>query len=54
MAFGLGRLRWSPEQFWAATPREISAALQAYQSRAGAPTPPRHALDRLMAIYPDA
>lgn len=55
MAFGLGRLRWPPEQFWAATPREIAAALQAYQYMAstGAEPPPRGVLARLMAAYPD-
>ena len=27
MAFGLGRLRWAPDAFWAASPREIIAAI---------------------------
>ncbi|WP_281270124.1 phage tail assembly chaperone [Bosea caraganae] len=53
MAFGLGRLRWPPEQFWAATPREIAAALQAFQPQAGAEAPSRSALAGLMAAHPD-
>jgi uncharacterized phage protein (TIGR02216 family) len=53
MAFGLGRLRWPPGQFWAATPREIAAALQAFQPQAAAEAPPRSALAGLMAAHPD-
>lgn len=53
MAFGLGRLRWPPEQFWEATPREIAAALQAFQPQAGAEAPSRSALAELMAAHPD-
>jgi uncharacterized phage protein (TIGR02216 family) len=54
MAFGLGRLRWTPEAFWAATPREIAAALNAHQ-RAGSPGPTdRAALAALIAAHPDA
>jgi len=52
MAFGLGRLGWPPDQFWAATPREIAAALQAHRRREGRPTD-RAGLDALMAAYPD-
>ncbi|MFP5075728.1 rcc01693 family protein [Rhizobium sp. YIM 134829] len=47
---GLGRLRLSPDQFWAMTPRELTAAL----------TPPctssalrRGDLAALMAAFPD-
>ncbi|CAH1652791.1 conserved hypothetical protein [Hyphomicrobiales bacterium] len=53
MAFGLGRLAWPPEQFWAATPREIAAALQAHRGARGIAVD-RAALDALMAAYPDA
>ncbi len=44
MAFGLGVLRWPPETFWRATPRELAAAagLQA------ASAPDVEALRRLM------
>ncbi len=49
MALGLSTLRWRPRDFWAATPRELAAAL---------PRPPasldRHALDRLIAAHPDS
>jgi uncharacterized phage protein (TIGR02216 family) len=53
MSFGLGRLGWTPENFWAATPREIAAALQAHR-RAVAKAPERAALARLMAAHPDS
>ena len=52
MAFGLGRLAWPPEQFWAATPREIAAALQAHRDPTTGVTD-RAALSALMAAYPD-
>lgn len=54
MAFGLGRLGWPPEAFWAATPREIRAALRAHQRTDGDTAPPREALHALMAAHPDA
>lgn len=55
MAFGLGRLRWSPDRFWAATPRELAAALDGALGRsAGPPAIGREALQRLMRAYPDA
>lgn len=56
MAFGLGRLGWPPDVFWAATPREIGAALRAHQAEAGlSHTPPeRAALMALMRAHPDA
>lgn len=53
MAFGLGRLAWAPEQFWAATPREIAAALRAHGGAGSEPTK-RSTLSALMAAYPDA
>jgi uncharacterized phage protein (TIGR02216 family) len=52
MAFGLGRLRLAPRDFWAMTPRELAAAAEG----TGGPrlTPPeRTTLDALMQRYPD-
>jgi uncharacterized phage protein (TIGR02216 family) len=54
MAFGLGRLRWTPDAFWAATPREIAAALRAHESGPSVVAPHRETLARLMAAFPDA
>ncbi len=52
LAFALGRLRWTPDAFWRATPRELAAA-----ARGLAPPPPEPAaradLERLMRAYPD-
>jgi uncharacterized phage protein (TIGR02216 family) len=53
MGFGLGRLGWPPEVFWAATPREVAAALRAHQKPGAAAVPERDALARLMAMHPD-
>ena len=52
MAFGLGAWRLAPRDFWAATPRELAAALD---GRRGLIEPPadRAALAALMAAYPD-
>ena len=48
MELGLGVLRLSPKDFWAATPREIAAAL-------GGPAPAlaRSIFEDLMKRYPD-
>ncbi|MFA6964825.1 phage tail assembly chaperone [Bosea sp. (in: a-proteobacteria)] len=54
MAFGLGRLGWPPDAFWAATPREIGAALRAHQRADADAAPGREALHALMAAHPDA
>ncbi|MBX9907292.1 MAG: phage tail assembly chaperone [Beijerinckiaceae bacterium] len=54
MAFGLGRLCWTPETFWAATPREIAAALRAHERASPSGAPARETLSRLMAAFPDA
>ena len=54
MAFGLGRLGWPPAVFWAATPREIGAALRAHQPADTATAPRRADLRALMAAHPDA
>lgn len=53
MAFGLGRLGWTPETFWSATPREIAAALQAHGAHRRQAALERTTLDRLMAVHPD-
>jgi uncharacterized phage protein (TIGR02216 family) len=52
MAFALGVLRWSPETFWRATPRELMAAIGPPTSRA---MPPATAGDlrRLVEAFPD-
>lgn len=52
MAFGLGRLGWPPDRFWAATPRELAAAMRAFRPAAAA-APDRSALDALLAAFPD-
>ena len=54
MAFGLGRLGWPPVVFWAATPREIGAALRAHQPTDSAAALGRPDLRALMAAHPDA
>lgn len=54
MAFGLGRLGWAPDVFWAATPREIAAALKDHRSGDDTGAPARNALLALMAAHPDA
>ncbi|AOG04009.1 phage tail assembly chaperone [Bosea sp. RAC05] len=54
MAFGLGRLGWPPAVFWAATPREIVAALRVHQPADTATAPRRVDLQALMAAHPDA
>ncbi len=54
MAFGLGRLAWPPDRFWAATPREIAAALRAHQDRSRGSAPEPAALAALMDAFPDA
>ncbi|MBO6719154.1 MAG: phage tail assembly chaperone [Rhizobiaceae bacterium] len=51
MAFGLGRLRLAPRDFWAMTPRELAAAMSAYSAPVAAPG--RDELDRLMRQFPD-
>jgi len=54
MAFGLGRLGWPPDIFWAATPREIAAAMRAHRHGDDTGAPARDALLALMAAHPDA
>lgn len=50
MALGLNALRWSPRDFWAATPRELMAALGGSSRRDAASAAD---LRRLMNAYPD-
>ncbi|TYR34371.1 phage tail assembly chaperone [Mesorhizobium microcysteis] len=50
IALGLGRLRLSPRDFWATTPRELAHVLRAF----GAGQPLRRpVLERLMTMFPD-
>lgn len=54
MALGFGRLRLSPRDFWAMTPRELALALNAGRGPTGAAQPPRRDdLAALMRIFPD-
>lgn len=48
MAMGLGTLRLSPRDFWAATPREIAAAFPKKQDALT-----RAALAQLLEQFPD-
>lgn len=52
MALALGVLRWSPDTFWRATPREFAAALEGLLGRRAQPAG-RDDLTRLMAAFPD-
>jgi uncharacterized phage protein (TIGR02216 family) len=49
MELGLGVLRLSPHEFWAATPREIAAAFPGHRRQAIG----RSTLDDLMNQFPD-
>ena len=53
MMLGLGILRWSPHEFWRATPRELIAAWDGLNG--GRPMEPAigHDLARLMRAFPD-
>ncbi|HMB10963.1 rcc01693 family protein [Saliniramus sp.] len=51
LGYCLTRLRWPPESFWRATPRELAAALG--DVAASAP-PTRAELATLMCAHPDA
>lgn len=53
MAFGLGRLRWPPDVFWAASPREIIAASEVFRAAPASLPLARGALDALMRDHPD-
>jgi uncharacterized phage protein (TIGR02216 family) len=51
IGFGFGMLRFSPEQFWRMTPRELAYAIEAVTGRS-APLD-RNGLTNLMKRYPD-
>jgi uncharacterized phage protein (TIGR02216 family) len=52
-ALALGVLRWPPESFWRATPRELMAAVEGLTGRAAVTPVGAADLDRLMRAYPD-
>ena len=52
MRFGLGVLRLAPAEFWATTPREIAAAMRAFETGAHRP-PTSDAFAALAAAFPD-
>lgn len=52
MGFGLGQLRLSARDFWALTPRELAAAIEAVAGPARTPLG-RAGLEVLMARFPD-
>lgn len=52
MAFGFAVMRLSPTEFWAMTPRELGAAMQAF-GHGTQEAPGRQALQSLMNAYPD-
>jgi uncharacterized phage protein (TIGR02216 family) len=53
MRAGLGRLRLAPGDFWAMTPRELSAALEGAFGLSGAGAPTRSEVAELMRRFPD-
>lgn len=53
MAFCLGVLRWSPDAFWHATPREVAAALAGLAPTGAAEPMRRCELERLTLAFPD-
>jgi uncharacterized phage protein (TIGR02216 family) len=54
MAFCLGRLRWSPDQFWGATPRELASAIRGFHGTSDARAPNLQDLEAMMLRFPDA
>ena len=53
MRFGFGTLRLGARDFWGLTPRELAAAVEGAGGRVRTSPPPRAALDRLLAAFPD-
>ncbi len=53
MAFAFRVLRWSPQTFWRATPRELIAAAQGLAGRDVIAPAGAADLDRLMRAFPD-
>ena len=54
MAVALGVLRWSPDTFWCATPRELAAALQPATAAQAREPATSGDLARLMRAFPDS
>lgn len=52
MAFGLGRLRLAPDDFWSMTPREFAAAAEGVFGRPASPMA-RETFLSLAARFPD-
>lgn len=53
MRLGLGLLRWSPAEFWRATPREVMTALEGVCGGRMPEPAGRGDLRRLMQAFPD-
>jgi len=53
MRLCLGLLRWSPQDFWRATPREIAAAIEGLGGGKAPEPAGRGDLRRLMDAFPD-
>jgi uncharacterized phage protein (TIGR02216 family) len=53
MTLGLGILRWSPETFWTATPRELIAAWEGLHGVQRIEPALDSDLRRLMEAFPD-
>lgn len=53
MRLCLGLLRWSPQDFWRATPREIVAAIEGLGGGRAPEPAGRGDLRRLMHAFPD-
>jgi uncharacterized phage protein (TIGR02216 family) len=52
-AFCLGRLRWSPNDFWSATPRELASAIRGYHGIAAGDATGPPDIAGLMRLFPD-
>ncbi|MGO4572804.1 phage tail assembly chaperone [Microvirga sp. 2TAF3] len=53
MTLGLSILRWSPSEFWRATPREVMAAFEGLKGGRKAEPARKSDLRRLMEAFPD-
>ena len=53
MAFGLSVLRWPPDAFWRATPRELIAAATGLRGGPPAAAPSAQEFAALMRAFPD-
>jgi uncharacterized phage protein (TIGR02216 family) len=54
MRFALGRLRWTPREFWSATPIELALAIEGALGRRRSEPIDRAAFEALMRAFPDA